>query len=418
MRKQFSYIPLKLIIYFLWFVLIALFGCNGNGFQGMVTTDDSIGRAIADVELRFLPESGGEAKVAITNVSGEYKISLARGRYTVIATHTNYEDYSTGPGFFVVTGSGYQTGNILLKEPRVTTTIIVRHAEKGSGDNPPLTNEGRIRANLLAKVIGTVPISAIYSTDLQRTLATAEPTKNRLKLNTEIYSDPTSLAETIYRNHPGDTVLVVGHSNTIPQLIEAIGGHNFYSATPTIEDFDNLFIVYRPVSGDSATVLNLQYGADSSPDVNNLSRDGETTVIALLPAEASGSRLTQTGVNRANALPHILGKSGISAIYSENIDPALLTVGPLASVLGKSIIRCSLANINESIRQIETEYSGDTILVAASRSVLQAIINQIGGYPMPVIDPYKPNIVLVIRRLGSGNAIVSRLEFDIALALQ
>ncbi len=92
--------------------------CQGQGYQGLAyerKPDGSIGPKIPGVKITFVSEDNTITKTVITDGSGFYRIDLCTMRYVVSATHPDFQDYSTAPGFFVVTGSGYQTGNIFLK---------------------------------------------------------------------------------------------------------------------------------------------------------------------------------------------------------------------------------------------------------------------------------------------------------------
>jgi len=91
-----------------------------TGYQGFAyerLSNGSIGPKIAGVKIVFTKEDGSASYTVYTNSSGYYKVTLAAGRYYVVATHADYEIYNSAPGFFVVTGSnGYQTGNFFLEE--------------------------------------------------------------------------------------------------------------------------------------------------------------------------------------------------------------------------------------------------------------------------------------------------------------
>jgi bisphosphoglycerate-dependent phosphoglycerate mutase len=73
--------------------------------------------------------------------------------------------------------------------------------------------------------------------------------------------DPIELKDHILTHHAGQTVLVVGHSNTIPELIRQLGG----TSLPNIDDceFDNLFVLVRYRSSE-ASLTKLKYGAPTS----------------------------------------------------------------------------------------------------------------------------------------------------------
>ena len=91
-----------------------------GGFQD-ITSDSATGAKIGKVHLVFEREDGAVRQETLSGPSGSYRIDLPQGRYWVTASHDGYETYSTHPGFFVVTGSGIQTGNIFL-DPRQDTS--------------------------------------------------------------------------------------------------------------------------------------------------------------------------------------------------------------------------------------------------------------------------------------------------------
>jgi broad specificity phosphatase PhoE len=139
-----------------------------------------------------------------------------------------------------------------------TTVLIVRHAEKSAPTgNIPLSEAGFERAQTLARVVSDTGISAIYTSKLLRTIQTAGPTARLLGLVPQPINEVEALAKNILDDHAGQTVLVVHHSDTIPELIVALGA----STKPIIKDdeFDKLFVVtiYPPYQ---AKVLILRYG--------------------------------------------------------------------------------------------------------------------------------------------------------------
>lgn len=146
-----------------------------------------------------------------------------------------------------------------------TTVILVRHAEKVLGvDDPPLTAAGEKRARELVHVLGGVEIAAVYSTPFRRTMATARPLAGALdQVIVETPVTPTyaaDVARRIREQHPGGVVVVVGHSNTVPDLIRALGVEN----APAIpeDDYDNLFVVTAPDCSEPR-LLSLRYGRES-----------------------------------------------------------------------------------------------------------------------------------------------------------
>lgn len=140
----------------------------------------------------------------------------------------------------------------LLPQGDTGTAYLVRHAEKvtdGDGmivadpKDPPLTKEGRARAVQLADLLKDAGITAIWSSDYTRTRETAAPLARELGLEVQVYDprDLEALAATL-RSTPKQTVLVVGHSNTTPQLSEALGGDSGAPIDETSE-YDRLYVV-------------------------------------------------------------------------------------------------------------------------------------------------------------------------------
>ncbi len=142
-----------------------------------------------------------------------------------------------------------------------TTFVLLRHAETtGSGSDPNLSSEGQARANELSRILGNVPLDAVFSTNFNRTMQTAEPTAIDQALTIENY-DPFNLdpfvVTTIAAYREG-VVLVVGHSNTTPSLLNVLVGSNTYSNLPESE-YDNLFVVTVFEKGRSK-VIHMKYG--------------------------------------------------------------------------------------------------------------------------------------------------------------
>jgi broad specificity phosphatase PhoE len=142
----------------------------------------------------------------------------------------------------------------------IFSIYLVRHAEKvttpADPDNPGLSDCGESRAEGLARILADVKLEKIYSTDYQRTKATAWPVARRLTLEIELY-DPGELAEfsRMLLNQQEDA-LVVGHSNTTPVLAGMLAGE---ALEPFDEAFyDRLYLV--TVSGGQARMTLLHQG--------------------------------------------------------------------------------------------------------------------------------------------------------------
>lgn len=143
----------------------------------------------------------------------------------------------------------------------MTTIIFVRHADR-DGQNDALTQLGEDRADELVHVAQKAGVSAIYHSGANRTEKTAEPLALSLGISMINQPDPQATINDILNNHRGETVLVAGHSNTVPQMITMAGGPT--SGNIAGSEYDNLFVLTRCSCWFGPTKLvNLQYGAVS-----------------------------------------------------------------------------------------------------------------------------------------------------------
>ncbi|HKE56838.1 MAG TPA: phosphoglycerate mutase family protein [Pyrinomonadaceae bacterium] len=151
----------------------------------------------------------------------------------------------------------------------LTTVILVRHAEKNIEPNnpdPDLSPAGQERAQELARMFAGAGVNAIYATQYKRTQQTVKPLADRTGVSPQLIDAKKTpeLANDILTNRRGQTVFVAGHNNTVPQIIEALGG----AALPDIpeSEYDNLFIVTIYRFG-KAKVVKLKYGKESTQGV-------------------------------------------------------------------------------------------------------------------------------------------------------
>ena len=150
---------------------------------------------------------------------------------------------------------------LLVASPSLATDedfsmiFLVRHAEKlEGGDDPRLSAAGKQRAERLAGMLADAGITGIYSTDYARTRETAAPLARATDLGVTLYdpSEPTQFTEFL-KKKPGRH-LVIGHSNTVPDLVDRLGG----TPGPDIDEeseYDRLYIVTRDGVGKVSTVL-------------------------------------------------------------------------------------------------------------------------------------------------------------------
>lgn len=138
--------------------------------------------------------------------------------------------------------------------------FIVRHAEKQSPkmDHSLLSSVGHKRAKSLAKVLRDIDLRAVYCTEYERTCQTATPTADahQLPLTKTDSEDVKGLAKALLQRPMSEDVLVVGHSDTVPDLLVELGVSTRVAIGSN--DFDNLFVVTRS-SGSAPTLHRLHY---------------------------------------------------------------------------------------------------------------------------------------------------------------
>ncbi len=147
-----------------------------------------------------------------------------------------------------------------VQAQETTTFILVRHAEKADDgtNDPPLNEVGKQRVAALADHLRETDITAIYSTSYKRTMQTVQPIADSTNLEIKTY-DPfsESLIEDILKSEAGGTVLISGHSNTTPMLVNRLIREEQYEQLDET-DYDNIFIVIYTKNG-AVSALKLIY---------------------------------------------------------------------------------------------------------------------------------------------------------------
>lgn len=144
-----------------------------------------------------------------------------------------------------------------------STVFVVRHAERadaGAGGSPmmagdpELSDSGKARAASLASALKDAGITAIFTTEYKRTQQTAEPLARALGIAVTAVParDIPGLVEKLQA--ATGNALVVGHSNTVGEVIERLGVREPVKLTDS--DYDNLFIVIR---GEQPTLVRLHF---------------------------------------------------------------------------------------------------------------------------------------------------------------
>lgn len=120
------------------------------------------------------------------------------------------------------------------------TYYLLRHAEKKDYLNPSLTEQGQARAKRLAQILSDKQITHIFSTNYNRTLETAKPLSDKLGITITHYNPRQLTALVAQLNTLSGNVVIVGHSNTTPELVKLLSDE---IVTINEEQFDKLFVV-------------------------------------------------------------------------------------------------------------------------------------------------------------------------------
>ncbi len=153
-----------------------------------------------------------------------------------------------------------------------TVVILVRHAEKGAlpANDPPLTEAGVARARALVAALADARIDAVIATPTVRTRETARAVAEPRGLTIETVALAAkeahvgAVAEAV-RRHTGQTVLVVGHSNTVPAIITVLGGPKL--ADLCDDQYSNLFTLI--LGAGPPQLIRGTVGAPSPPPAEN-----------------------------------------------------------------------------------------------------------------------------------------------------
>ncbi|HSH38351.1 MAG TPA: phosphoglycerate mutase family protein [Chthoniobacterales bacterium] len=126
--------------------------------------------------------------------------------------------------------------------------FLARHAEKsdaprGDAKNPELSAQGRARAALLGRMLKDAGIGAVFATEYARTQQTAEEISRTTGARVSVVPAKDAAALLDQLRTLESNAVVVGHSNTIPELIKGLGVEK--PITIAESDYDNLFLWRR-----------------------------------------------------------------------------------------------------------------------------------------------------------------------------
>ena len=144
---------------------------------------------------------------------------------------------------------------ILAQEQENTTFIITRHAERlDDSDDSSLSDIGKERAVRLADHLERAEITAIYSTPYKRTEETVTVLTGNKNLEIGFFDsfDEETLTH-LFETYIGGTIVVAGHSNTVPHIVNILIGEERFEDFDT-SDYDNLFIITLDEMGDGKMV--------------------------------------------------------------------------------------------------------------------------------------------------------------------
>lgn len=217
---------------------------------------------------------------------------------------------------------------LVSSQSHAKSIYLARHAEKQVGSNPSLTTEGKNRAKQLAYLLEHVNIKHVYSTQYLRTEETAQPTADLHSVPIKSY-DPRQLSGFAEQLKTLDGhILVIGHSNTTPQLVSLLTGQKLNDLSE--HEYGDVFqvnigkenISYQhfqipphsdetgPVKESIQDVLNFvkvsdklhTAGQPSENVLTFLADENYDLVINLAPAQSQGSLLNEGGlVSKAGA---------------------------------------------------------------------------------------------------------------------
>ncbi len=152
-----------------------------------------------------------------------------------------------------------------------TMVLVVRHAEKaGPTGDVPLSPTGTQRALDLVAIARDAGVTAVITTQFQRTRQTGAPAADSLGIVAEVVSATADtkeharqIADLVLSRHRGKTTLVVGHSNTVPAIVAALGGPSMRDLCDSV--YDRLFAVSIDDAGRARTIAT-RYGAPTPAD--------------------------------------------------------------------------------------------------------------------------------------------------------
>ncbi|HAC15944.1 MAG TPA: hypothetical protein DCE78_08380 [Bacteroidetes bacterium] len=156
--------------------------------------------------------------------------------------------------FLIIFAVSYPLEQLFAQD--VTTVFFVRHAEKvDSSSDPELSEEGKTRVESLTAMLEKASIGAVYSTDYIRTRETCKPTAELHGVDLKLYdNNQRSQLNDMVNEYRGETILVCGHSNSVPRSANHLLGREVFEDFDE-KDYGNIIIVTIPTTGEPTYTL-------------------------------------------------------------------------------------------------------------------------------------------------------------------
>ena len=161
----------------------------------------------------------------------------------------------------ITTNDGKTTTITGLGDDKTTIFVFVRHTEQNAepADNPDLSEAGKARAQKLAQLVKDLEVHRAAATTTKRAIQTAQPLIDMTHCATDIYSKSATDAFLLsaIAGYKGKVILVVGHSNTIPEMLNMLLGEKKYEDIAE-DNYDNIYIA-SVIDKGNAKVVHYKY---------------------------------------------------------------------------------------------------------------------------------------------------------------
>jgi DNA-binding winged helix-turn-helix (wHTH) protein/broad specificity phosphatase PhoE len=220
---------------------------------------DELVTTVPKVGYRFEAPASGPTEATTRKQSGQSKWKMAGLAIAILlllgSLAFNWLQFQKAPTS-VHTKTASSGGLQPESTSKATQIYIMRHTEKADDvtEDPLLSEAGKIRAQYWKQVLANVEIDQIYSTDLKRTVETAEILAENYQIKPEFYYPLSFDIVNFITEVQGQKVLIIGHSNTIPDMVNRLIGESTYPPM-SHTDYDKLFVITINANGDTSSSL-------------------------------------------------------------------------------------------------------------------------------------------------------------------